>query len=73
MVLALQICKGDNDEPMWTVLCDMVGRSMNVVNEREETWWVSAAAEFSSLTRDSELQVYLLEHSKNRLFIRNMG
>lgn len=33
----LEVNKGDGDEDLYAVLCDMVGRTMNIVNPREET------------------------------------
>lgn len=33
----LEVIEGDDGKPLYTVLCDMVGRTMNIVNEKEET------------------------------------
>lgn len=32
-----EVCAGDTDTAMYSVLCDLAGRTMNIVNEREET------------------------------------
>ncbi len=33
LVTSEQVNKGETDEPLYAVLCDMVGRTMNIVNE----------------------------------------
>lgn len=32
-----QVIDGEDGKALYTVLCDMVGRTMNIVNEKEET------------------------------------
>ena len=32
-----QVEEGEDGKALYTILCDMVGRTMNIVNEREET------------------------------------
>jgi hypothetical protein len=33
----LEVNKGEGEEPLYAVLCDLVGRTMNIVNEQEQT------------------------------------